>query len=80
MKNLRQSRFRPRLKNVNLSPITVLLVDDDAATAERGGRLSVIRCARLVVVDDGVAAILVPYFDPELIHAATAGHLAVNRG
>ena len=54
------------------------LMNDDAAAAEGGCRIRAVRCAELVVINDGIVVGLVPNFDAELVHATAAIDLAVD--
>src|SRR5205823_5335297 len=55
------------------------LVHDDAAAAQCRGRVAVLRCASLVVIDHRARG-LVRDLDPEPVDAAAAVDLAVDRG
>ncbi len=55
-------------------------MEDDAASAQERRRVCAVRSSHLVVVRDHVGVVLVPDLDPELVHAAGAGDVAVPAG
>src|SRR5207247_1537238 len=59
-----------------------LLTDHDAAARDglRLGSVDVFGGSRHVVIDNDAAIIDVPDLDPKLVHAASAGNLAVGPG
>src|SRR5215210_4751490 len=75
-----QILVKGRLVRAAPSPLlySVVFMDDDASATEYCGQASIIVSTYLVVVYDGVAVVLVPDLNPELVGAAAAVHLAVN--
>src|SRR5688572_17151404 len=72
--------FQPGPLPERLDYSALLRVDHDAATAEAGCGGRPIHGTHLVVIDDGIAVVLVPDLDPELVGPAATTDLAVDRG
>src|SRR5262249_892485 len=53
-------------------------LDGDTTAAEHSGRIGIVGGAQLVVIDDGIALVLVPNLDAELVPAAAPGQLAID--
>ena len=53
-----------------------LAVNNDATALDGICSVSVVRIAKLIIVDHGVIVILVPDLDPKAVHATTAVDLA----
>src|SRR5215216_6308800 len=55
----------------------LLIVNDNAAPAKNRSRGGAIRIIDLVVVDNGIAVVLVPDFDPELVRLTATVNLSI---